>query len=424
MNPTYITRELRASSGERFAILLYADGGHPLYWPNLFALTQLRACSLATNTICRALQNIGFLHQWAAAREIDIDHRLVHGDFLTLDEVESLANELRYSRRYLVRKGKAGGHPKRHSLEAVRRKLRTHTARTVGTYEASIRIADIALYLEWHATRRTTKLVDAAAGSHLRALTQSVINHLRSLKPKSKSSDSDVGRTGLLPTQRSVLLGAIRPDSEANPFRGEFQRLRNYLYISLAYQVGYRRGESLQLKVEDIDVHLRLLRIHRSADDKSDLRSVQPRTKTLARTVPLSAELAEELYDYIDRVWSKIPVSQRRHGFVWTTVNGHPLALSTVNDMFRRLRKAVPDLPPDLTPHTLRHDWNERFSEAIDALPPERKPGDDKESRTRCHMMGWTAGSSMAGNYTRRYVREKAAEIAEEMTRRLTDQPD
>ncbi|MGD7494976.1 hypothetical protein ACQCP4_06100, partial [Ralstonia pseudosolanacearum] len=114
-------------------------------------------------------------------------------------------------------------------------------------------------------------------------------------------------------------------------------------------------------------------------------------------------------------IWSCFPILKRRHGFLWTTSNGVPLALSTVNDIFRRLRKKVPGLPSDLTPHALRHDWNERFSEKIDSLPAERKPGDAKEAQVRSHMMGWESNSNMAARYTKRFIQKKAAEIAEEM---------
>lgn len=416
MTTSFTTDELRAGTGERLAILLRGENRQPLYWPNLFATTQLRVRSLATNTIRRALQNIGFLYQWAETRNLDLDHLLVHGDFLSLSQVEQLANDLRYSRRYLVTERARQGRARLRSLEQIR-KSKTPVRVAVGAGEAAVRITDAARYLEWHATRRIGLIAGAAEASHFRALYGAVISQLRELTPQSKLRDADTGRTGLLVVERTVLLEAIEPDSKSNPFRGEFQRLRNYLYISLLYYVGYRRGESLQLKVEDINVHGRIVKIHRSADDVDDLRLVQPRTKTLARSVPIPAHLAEELYDYVDQVWSKIPLPQRRHGYLWTTVDGTPLALSTVNDMFRRLRCKVRGLPPDLTPHTLRHDWNERFSEAIDVLSPDRRPGELKEAEIRRRMMGWSSDSTMAERYTRRYVREKAAEILEEMVR-------
>lgn len=417
MTSTFTASELRASTGERFAISFRKDDELqlPQYWPNLFASTQLRARSLATNTILRVLRNLGLLYQWAAISEIDLDHALVHGDFLSLSQAELLANDLRYAKRYLVAKKVVPSCTPLVNLESVRRRKQDPLKYAVSAKEAANRIADVVRYLQWHAKRRVGLIANAQEALLFKALSDSVIAQLQDLKPVARASDADTARTGLLPAEREILLDVIKPDSPSNPFRNGFYRLRNYLYITLLYRVGHRRGESLQMKVEDIDVHGRLVRIHRSADDVDDPRTVQPRTKTLARTVPISAELAEELYDYIDGVWSRFPVSQRRHGYLWTNAGGDPIALSTVNNIFRHLRESVSGLPADLTPHVLRHDWNERFSEAVDALPPEKKPGDAKEASVRCQMMGWESNSSMAARYTQRFIKAKAAEIAEQM---------
>ncbi|CCF98277.1 hypothetical protein B7R77_12300 [Ralstonia solanacearum K60] len=417
MNQIFTASEFRASTGEHFAILLCEDDGRqlPLYWPNLFASTQLRARSLATNTILRVLRNLGLLYQWAALNEIDLDQTLVHGGFLSLSQVELLANDLRYAKRYLIARETLLGRKPVVNLESVRRREEDPVRYAVSAGEAGNRIADVARYLAWHAERRVGLIKDTNEALLFKALSDSAISQLRGLKPVKRTGDSDAARTGLLPAERNLLLAAIRPDSASNPFRGGFHRLRNYLYLSLLYRVGHRRGESLQMKVEDIDIHGRLVRIHRSADDADDPRSVQPRTKTLARTVPISAELAEELYDYIDGVWSRFPVLQRKHGYLWTSSSGTPIALSTVNSMFRHLRRSVQGLPRDLTPHVFRHDWNERFSEAVDALPPEKRLAEAKEVAVRCQMMGWESNSNMAARYTQRFIREKAAEIAEKM---------
>ncbi|MCK4128627.1 hypothetical protein HFK87_14050 [Ralstonia pseudosolanacearum] len=95
MTPIFTASELRASTGEHFAILLCEHDGQrlPLYWPNLFASTQLRARSLATNTILLRLQSLGLLYQWATINEIDLDHELVHGDFLSLEPLTQLDME-------------------------------------------------------------------------------------------------------------------------------------------------------------------------------------------------------------------------------------------------------------------------------------------------------------------------------------------
>ncbi|NKA58804.1 site-specific integrase [Ralstonia solanacearum] len=417
MNQIFTASELRASTGEHFAILLCEHDGQrlPLYWPNLFASTQLRARSLATNTILLGLQSLGLLYQWATINEIDLDHELVHGDFLSLSQVELLASDLRYAKRYLVTAKVTTSRLPLANLESVRRRKQEPVRHAVSAKTAADRIADVTRYLEWHAKRRIALIANTQDALLFKTLSDSVIAQLKELKPTAPSGDADIGRTGLLPAERKILLEAIRPDSPNNPFRGEFNRHRNYLYLMMLYQIGHRRGESLQMKVEDIDVHGRKVRIHRSADDASDPRSEQPRTKTLARTVPISSDLAEELYDYIGGIWSCFPIPKRRHGFLWTTSNGVPLALSTVNDMFRRLREKVPGLPSDLTPHSLRHDWNERFSEKIDSLPAERKPGDTKETEVRSHLMGWKSNSNVVAQYTRRFIRAKAAEISEQM---------
>lgn len=416
MTSTFIASQIRASTGEHLVILLREDDGlHPMYWPNLFASTQLRARSLATNTILRVLQSLGLLYQWAAINEIDLDHALVHGGFLSSTQVELLASDLRYRKRHLVATKATSSRAAATRLEPVRRRKPDSVRYIVSAKEAANRISDVARYLEWHAKRRLGLIANTQDALLFKVLSDSAIAQLRELKPVTRDGDADVPRTGLLPAERKILLEAIRPDSPNNPFRGGFHRHRNFLYLRLLYFVGHRRGESLQMKVEDLNVHSGYVRIHRSADDLDDPRSIQPRTKTLARTVPISPELAEELYDYIHDVWSKLPISQRRHGYLWTTSNGFPLALSTVNDMFVRLRRNVKGLPPNLSPHMLRHDWNERFSERIDALPPERKPGDAKEAMVRSHMMGWTSGSNMTERYTRRFIKSKAAEIAEQM---------
>ena len=221
MNTTFTTDELRAGTGERLAILLRGDDRQPLYWPNLFASTQLRARSLATNTIRRALQNVGFLYQWAESQNLDLDHLLVYGDFLSLPQVELLANDQRYSRRYLVTARTGQGRARVRSLEQVR-KSKTPVRVAVGAAEAAVRITDAARYLEWHATRRVSLIADIAEASHFKVICGSVISQLRELTPQSKLRDADTGRTGLLVVERTILLGAIEPDSKSNPFRGEF----------------------------------------------------------------------------------------------------------------------------------------------------------------------------------------------------------
>jgi integrase len=76
--------------------------------------------------------------------------------------------------------------------------------------------------------------------------------------------------------------------------------------------------------------------------------------------------------------------------------------------MFVELRRKVTGLPEELSPHVLRHTWNDRFSEFMDqsgATPEE-------EEKMRKQQMGWSDRSKMAATYTRRHTRRKTNEAS------------
>lgn len=55
----------------------------------------------------------------------------------------------------------------------------------------------------------------------------------------------------------------------------------------------------LNLKIDDFDLRDNTLSIVRRHDSKEDGRSYQPLVKTGERVIPLSDELASEIFDYI-----------------------------------------------------------------------------------------------------------------------------
>jgi integrase len=77
-----------------------------------------------------------------------------------------------------------------------------------------------------------------------------------------------------------------------------------------------------------------------------------------------------------------------------------------VNKIMRALRRRVPGLPENLSPHVLHHSWNDAFSDAMD-----RKgiPG-DQEAKWRARLMGWRRKES-AQAYLRRTVRRCSDEV-------------
>lgn len=84
------------------------------------------------------------------------------------------------------------------------------------------------------------------------------------------------------------------------------------------------------------------------------------------------------------------------------------MTFSALNKVFAVLRRECPDLPEDLSPHVLRHTWNDRFS----ALMDKQNVSEEAEKRMRSRLMGWSETSGTAAVYTRRHVQRKASEAA------------
>lgn len=76
-------------SGERLPVLL--NGGIPLYYANLYALTDIRGRNLASNTIMQALRAVLVLYLFLDDHKIDLEERLEEGLLLAPNEIEALA---------------------------------------------------------------------------------------------------------------------------------------------------------------------------------------------------------------------------------------------------------------------------------------------------------------------------------------------
>ena len=71
-------------------MLLCKESGSPLWHPNLFLVTELRAAGLATNTLEHAARAVMIAHQVFRHLGIDIHDRINDGRLFTLGEVELL----------------------------------------------------------------------------------------------------------------------------------------------------------------------------------------------------------------------------------------------------------------------------------------------------------------------------------------------
>lgn len=417
-NP-YIVRTLIMASGERLPVLMDTRLGEPLFAPAIYSLTQLRARNLAANTIEQSLRSIMVLLLFLEQRGIDIEGRLRDGLILDLAEIELLANTCKLHVADMVATPPAASSkPARvTSIERYRKRPTAVGPKAVDGYSAANRIRGIADYLSWLAKAQALKIpAGNPAFLELEARRQMVIEALKTRVPESGGRNALNARMGLASEVAERLLAVTARGSPENPWQGEFTRCRNELIFRWLYSFGLRRGELLNVKVSDIDFRKETVTVVRRADAPEDPRREQPAVKTRDRVLPIPPALCRLTHEYVltaRRQWA----GARKHEYLLVAdKTGAPMSLSALNKCFAFLRTRIPDLPDDLSPHVLRHTWNDNFSAVMD----RNKSADNDEQKMRSFLMGWSETSGTAIKYTRRHVRQKANQASLLMQSEMT----
>ncbi len=410
MNP-YNVRLLVFSSGERFYVLQRRDTGEPLFEPTLFVTNVVRANGLASATLKQVLTSIMVLQLALDRLSIDIEARLSEGRLLDLNEVEAVIGFCRKPVSSIVDGPglqAATSAPRVVRLEKVRMKS-TVVPETdlVDSQTTGVRVRYIRDYLDWLAKKRELQIGPAhpqyAGLSSIRTLIHEAFTER---VPKVFAKDEDDQRQGLSDEEMARLRAVISPSSPQNPWKGAGTKIRNELMVEYLIALGLRAGELLGIRIPNINFQANEVSIKRHADDVKETRRREANTKTRARTVPVSEELVIKTQYYVTRVRSRQGTA-RKHGWLFVANGtGLALSLSAVNKVFDDLRVACPDLPADLTPHVLRHSWNDAFTDLMD----ERNIPEEQEIKMRNELMGWSPKSKTAATYTRRSNRRKAKE--------------
>ncbi|WP_454730866.1 MULTISPECIES: tyrosine-type recombinase/integrase [Cupriavidus] len=426
MTNPYAVRTLRLSSGERLPVLIDTRVGAPLFEPTIYSLTQLRGRNLAANTIEQSLRHIMLLLLFLEKEGIDIEARFQEGRIADLAEIESLANACSLCLADMIaagnQKAEAGAKPSRvQSLERLRQ-LRTNARpKMVVAESAANRVRGIADYVSWLAKAHLLKL--HASSSRFQAFEsarQMVIETLLARAPDHRSRNVVSAREGLPRETATRLLSVTARSSPENPWAGKFAKLRNELVFRWLYSFGLRRGELLNVKVSDIDFRKETVTIVRRADAPEDPRNEQPTVKTRDRVLPISPDLCRLTHDYVIHARRHL-VGARKHEYLFVAdKTGAPMSLSALNKCFAFLRTHIPELPDDLSPHVLRHTWNDNFSQAMDQM----KTPEADEQKMRSFLMGWSETSGTAVNYTRRHVRQRANEVSLQLQSEMTNKND
>lgn len=407
---------IRFENGERFPLLL--SEAQPLFQPTAYTISMLRSRGVASNTLVANLRAILHLYVWASTTGVDIEKRLHGGDFLTLSEIEALSracrNPLEYIKTAYKITSKHRPQPLSIPLERIRKRPPQSKEPQVCLDTAATRLRYIHAFVNWLTLNRLANLPNSERSTY-EASRQKMLEAILARVPIARSRAQEGSRQGLSPEILDCLLSAIEVGCINNPWNKLYIQFRNRLFIYVLLQLGIRRGEALSIKIEHIDLRQNTILIVRSPDSPEDPRTHEPNTKTRDRKLPLSNELADMLHHYVTQIRSSIK-NARLHSFLFVAHDsGKPLALTSVNKLFRILRERVPGLPEELTPHVMRHTWNDHFSELVDS----KNISEADELKTRSYSMGWSETSGTAVKYTRRWTKKRATEISLELQNNL-----
>lgn len=388
------------ASGERFCLLVDPASGVPLFHPNLFVTTQVRNRSLSASAVEAALAAVNVLCSFCSQSCIQLEIRFRQRRFLELSEIDALRD---FCQRHFGPRVKTCGTV----VVRMRTCSRQRSPRKVGLSSEYTRLTYIANYISWLAHTLLVSAVDELIARQIESTRKQILSR----RPSKRGRNALGQPQGLGKGQISRLLEVINPASGMSPFDDAGTRARNRLIILLLLYLGIRGGELLSLRTRDIDWSCNQVVIARRPDEKSDPRGRQPLVKTLDRRLALRDTLAKELHDYVIGHRNKIP-GARKHDFLFVThksgpTQGQPLSISGYQKVIRVVAETTPELE-HLHGHLLRHTWNDRFSEQMDAM--ENPPSPEQQEKVRSYSQGWMENSGTAATYTRRFTERKSHE--------------
>lgn len=383
-------RRFQSGTGERFATLVDEEG-MPLFYPTLYTTAVLRGASLSINTIINALGAIKMLCAWESYYGIGVESRFKRSELLLAHEIHSL--------RDFMQKPMADTRQSEEKVVPIKGK-----PKRVSKANQYNRLTVAAGYMDFIAGRLHP--VTASSANDIAAM----VAQIKASRPKMASKiENDRSTVHLEDALLNLVEDVIKPGSVANPVREYGLQLRNALMFTLLRLTGMRRGELLNLKIEDFDFAMGTVKIVRRADSADDPRTYQPLAKTRERKFPLIPELMDKIRLYIEKWRNKVP-GARKHGYLFVTHRpgkslGWPLSGSGFGKFMETLA-GIADGASRLHAHALRHHWNYVFSKRCEelGLTPEA------EENTRSYLMGWSETSGTAATYNKRHVKEAAAQ--------------
>nr|WP_314619891.1 site-specific integrase [uncultured Pseudomonas sp.] len=403
--------------------MLHDEQGMPLFYPTLFATSQLRNAGAAVNTIRNKLADLLVLLRWEQANGRDLITEFRSGRFLSVADIVSLRDFAKLDMREL---SSAGDGEKERGVVVDFLEARVSSSRalaTIGGQQHFNRISTFADYLEFTASVVTQHQSPSRTAQEIARMARTIRKHRPRGLAKQRADESDLRSPPSELVERFMAIGA--EGNPRNPFRHPEVQLRNAIIFGLLRHTGMRRGELLSLRLDQFDLgHEPHVWVRRNQDDKHDSRRYQPVAKTKERPLPLPEMLANQIDRYMLKVRPKIGPARRhpyllvshRKGSTW----GKPLSASALSSQIFSRMRAVDSAFEAIHPHAFRHHFNYELSVSIDKHNAKSRSGEDaeaspiseaKELDVRAFLNGHRSKTSGA-TYNRRHIREASDKAA------------
>ena len=413
--------------GERSPFLL-DDRGCPLFYPTLFATSQLRNAGAAVNTIKNKLADIVVLLRWQEEQGRDLLADFSHGQFLTVADVVSLRDFTQRDMRGGAGAGTQVSDSRRRGMLLLEGRV-AHTAPrvAVGGKQHYNRLSTIADYLAFVAAALTQHKNSTQDAIQIERMVKMIRRH----RPRGLSRHISDDPHAKSPPSELVdrFMAVVAVTHPQNPFRDPGVRLRNAVLFGLLRHTGMRRGELLSLRLDQFELgHEPIVWVRRNQDDAADSRRHQPAAKTKERPLPLPLDLAAQIQDYVLNYRAKVPPA-RRHPYLLIShkrgaTYGQPISQTALGSQIMAKMRSTDSEFAAIHPHSFRHHFNYELSLRVDehnARARNRGMGSNltlitgpREQDMRAFLNGHRSKASAAA-YNQRHIREAADQAIREL---------